>query len=500
MRRDNAIARAWLVTALAAASGCTFLVDHDGKQCSTDADCDHFEGGLTCQSGVCSEFGPRDCFEGTPTTQLEYLNACSRSSNLPFDNCGKLGLCDESAALPKNTAPSTGKSMSLTNPPAEPLALCSDGVAPDHVIYMLGAADFGPLMRAVQPLLSKEAVPYRAVFQNSSSCAGVTAIFTSATMKNPANVALGGWAFYFDSNGVQQNCKLPDGGVPIAIGVSDLYAETCNATYHAGGDVAEYFGPVVPFVLSVPTMSSEQSISVAALHQVFGLGGKAPGGSGLKDAPWNDYLNFAIRNSGAASTVLTALLADVPADKFWGIDRLSTDNLRDSLLAAPKSAQSSSIGILSVDYNDKNRGNLRALFLQSPGQKSGYQPDSSPAAFDKANVRDGHYPLWGYVHFFTSSNGGSGVSDVARAMVLKFNVPKLDQDLLDDIIDASLIPACAMKVTRTSEIGEFAPQKDLQCGCYFDSRTRKTECATCATSSDCGNKQECNYGFCEAVH
>lgn len=492
------MARAWLIAALGAASGCTLLVDRDGSQCESDADCAHFAGNLTCQSGVCSALGPQGCFEGTPTTQLEYLNACSTSSNVPFDNCGKLGICDSSAALPQTVDPSNPTIMGLVNTPPEPTGLCTDGVRSGGVIYMLGAADFGPLMRAVQPFLAQGASPYRAVFQNSSSCAGVTAIFTSATMKNPSNPALGGWAFYFDSNGVQQNCRLPDGGVPIDIGVSDLYAETCNADYHAGGDVAEYLGPVVPFVLSVPTMSSEQSISVAAAHMVFGLGGKAPAGSGLKDAPWNDRQNFAIRNSGAASTVLTALLADVPRTKFWGVDRLSTDNLRDTLLSAPKSAVNSSIGILSVDYNDKNRGNLRALYLQSPGQLSGYQPDSSPTTVDKANVRDGHYPLWGYVHFFTSSNGGTGPTEQARAMVLKFNVPKLEQGLLDDIIDASLIPACAMKVERTGEIGDYKPQTNFQCGCYFDARTKhKTDCEVCETSEQCAGGAACNYGYCE---
>jgi len=297
---------------------------------------------------------------------------------------------------------------------------------------------------------------------------------------------------------MQQNCKLPDGGVPIDIGVSDLYAETCDATFHAGGNVAEYFGPVVPFVLSVPAMSSEQSISVEAAHVVFGLGGKPPAKSGLKEVPWNDFHNFAIRNAGAASTVLTALLTDVPRATFWGVDRLSTDNLRDSLLTAPKSAVDSSIGILSVDYNDKNRGNLRALYLKSHGQLTGYQPDSSPTTIDKANVRDGHYPLWGYVHFFTSANGGAGPSDAARAMVLKFNIPKLEQGLLDDIIDASLVPACAMRVKRASEIGDFSPQTDFTCNCYFDLRTtHKTECPQCGTSDDCPGKVACNYGYCE---
>ena len=486
----------WMVL-LAAIPACTLVVDRSTSQCEVDADCAHFEGNLTCQAGVCSTLGPAGCFQGEPTTQDEYLNACSSSSHVAFDNCAKLNMCDPSAALPATTTPSNPTVTALVNPQPEPQNGCEDG-AEGAVIYMLGAGDFGPLLHAAQPFLTSGTRPYRAVFQNSSSCAGVTSIFGSAAMKNPVNPLLGGWAFYFDASGNQVNCRLADGGNPIDIGVSDLYAETCDPTFHAGGDVAEYLGPVVPFVLSVPAQSSEPSISIEAAHMVFGLGGKAPPGSGLLDAPWNDSTNFALRNSGAASTTLTALLADVPRTKFWGVDRLSTDNLRDTLLTAPKAAVNSSIGILSVDYNDKNRGNLRALYLQARGQRTGYQPDSSPTTIDKANVRDGHYPLWGYVHFFTSTHGGAGASEAAKAMVLKFNVSRLEQGLLDQIIDASLVPLCAMKVVRQSELGDYQGQTGYECGCYFDLKTKgKTDCTTCQTAEDCPGKHACNYGYCE---
>jgi len=230
---------------------------------------------------------------------------------------------------------------------------------------------------------------------------------------------------------------------------------------------------------------------------VFGLGGTAPPGSGMKDAaPWTDPTKYFIRNTSAGSTILTALVVDVPKTKFWGIDRLSTDNLRDSLLAS--TAIDSSIGILSIDFNDKNRGNLKGLYLQSKGQLCGYQPDSSPTTYDKANVRDGHYPLWGYVHFFTPLNSIGVPDPAANAMVLLFNVPKIQQGLVDDIIAASLTPQCAMRVSRKSEVGDFAPQNGFQCGCYFDFKTKsKTDCMTCATAEDCPGQHPCNYGYCE---
>ncbi|HEY0194566.1 MAG TPA: hypothetical protein VGC42_25815, partial [Kofleriaceae bacterium] len=286
----------------------------------------------------------------------------------------------------------------------------------------------------------------------------------------------------------------------VDIGISDLYSQTCDPKYMpTPTTVAEYTGPVVPFVLSVRQTSPEQSISAEAAHLVFGNRGTVPAGSGMKNAaPWTEPNNYFIRNSGAGSTVLTSLVVEVPKAKFWGVDRLTTDNLRDSLLASP--SPDSSIGILSIDYNDKYRGNLKALYLQSKGQICGYQPDSQPTLFDKQNVRDGHYPLWGYVHFFAALGPGGVPSAAAAAMVLLFNVPKLDQKLVDDIIAASLTPQCAMKVERTAEIGDFSIRKGVQCGCYFDYKTKgKTDCQACGTSEDCPNQAACNYGYCEVA-
>jgi hypothetical protein len=483
-----------------AVTGCSFIIDAKNDQCQRDADCAHFGGYPSCQAGVCvfSGLGPEGCVIDPPKTQNDYLNACSTSKCVPFDNCERLGICSASTPLPATQDPNNSVIPPLVNPVDPPTVMCSAAGA--NVIYLFGSADFGPLLKAVQPSLSANNPPYRAVFQNATSCGGVTSVFdaTKRLMKDPAMTANGGWAFYFNDQGDQVNCLLDPAGTPIDIGISDLYAQTCNPAYVPGATVAEYLGPVVPFVLSVPSTSLEEAISVEAAHMIFGLGGKAPPGSGLKDAtPWNDPNSYSIRNASSASTVLTALLTDVPRNKFWGIDRLSTDNLRDSLLAS--TTVSASIGILSIDYNDKNRGNLRALYLQSKGQSCGYQPDSSPTTYDKSNVRDGHYPLWGYVHFFTSLGPGGVPSAAASAMVLRFRVPKLEQSLLDKLIDASLIPQCAMKVSRAAEVGEYSAQGGFQCGCYFDQKTKnKTSCQACTISEDCpSSRPACNYGYCE---
>jgi hypothetical protein len=389
----------------------------------------------------------------------------------------------------------------LVNPVTTPTAACAD--QGPNVIYMYGTADFAPMLRAVQPLLSAGSPKYRAIYQNASSCAGVVSVFdsTKRLMKDPAVGASPNYAFYFDDNGVQTPCLLNPAGNTIDIGVSNLFSTTCNtdtAQYVSGAGVNDYTGPVVPFVLSVPSASTEQSISAEAAHLVFGRGGR--GADGILDAaPWTDPTYYFIRSATAGSTVLTALMIGVPKTKFWGVDRLSTDNLRDSMLASTAATASQSIGILSIDYADKNRGNLRSMYLQSKGQLCGYLPDSTKNTFDKINVRDGHYGLWGYVHFFTPVGPGGVPSDAAKALVTRFAVSRLDQQLLDNVIAASLVPQCAMRVTRSGDQSDFGTNSGLQCGCYFDFKTKgSTSCTACQTTSDCpSDHSACNYGYCE---
>ena len=485
-------------------AGCSLLLDRSASQCSTDDDCTRFGGHPHCQQGVCvpSGLGPDGCFEGTPMTQSDYLNACSTAANVPFDNCARLGMCDAMTPLPATVDPTPLTIPPLVNPVDAPTQNCSDVAA--NRIYMYGTSDFAPMLKAAQPLLSAESPPYRAFFLNASSCAGVISVFdsTKRVISNPAAGATPNYAFYFDDNGNQQSCLLDPSGNTVDIGVSNLFAPTCNtstASYTPGPAVSDYLGAIVPFALSVPAASTQMSISAEAAHMVFGLSGKssAAGGKWKDAAPWTDPTYYFIRNSGAGSTVLSAVMFGVPKAKFWGIDRLSTDNLRDSMLASTEAE--GSIGILSIVDADVNRGNLRTLYLQAPGQLSGYLPDSNKNSFDKMNVRDGHYPLWGYEHFFTPVGAGGVPSEAAKAFVTRFSVARLDQKLLDNIIAAALVPQCAMKVVRTGEETMFMPNTGLSCGCYFDFKsTGKTSCQPCQSSSDCpADHSACNYGYCE---
>jgi hypothetical protein len=175
------------------------------------------------------------------------------------------------------------------------------------------------------------------------------------------------------------------------------------------------------------------------------------------------------------------------------------------VISDPTLAQQA-IGIISADYYDSDRANLNALAFKSPGQECAYLPDSTQFKKDKRNVRDGHYPIWGPIHFFTAVNDGVPVSAAAQAFVSVVSVPDIPQALLDAFIGSSLVPTCAMQVQRSSELGALSTYKPpFECGCYFEASpdvngAPPAGCMRCNTANDCTDptRPACNLGYCEA--
>src|SRR5215467_7717628 len=97
-----------LATLIAA---CSVLFDTGRNQCQSDTDCDVFSKQYTCQAGLCSDLGPRGCYAGTPsstdpdTLQSQFKNQCSRAQVVPFDDCGRLGMCHPTDLLPSTITP-----------------------------------------------------------------------------------------------------------------------------------------------------------------------------------------------------------------------------------------------------------------------------------------------------------------------------------------------------------------------------------------------------------
>jgi hypothetical protein len=383
----------------------------------------------------------------------------------------------------------------VTNEPP-PTNLCSQL---GSVIFITGSTNLPPLIKAVQPLLYQGNPAYIAIFAPQTSCKGAASVYDADMSKHfvsPTTNGSNNYAFYYDNNGNQNYCLLDStgSGDQVDVGESDVFPTSCNSAYVDTDSIADYPGPIQAITFVVPAASSQQAISAEAAHLVFGAGGNSG-----QTTPWIDPTKYFIRSSGTGTIQLPSRVINLAPTAWWGLDRLSAANLVASMEAIEPSDAEASIGMLSNDFADRNRANLRELFFQQQGQTFGYLPDSTPQATDKANVRDGHYPVWGPVHLLATTTNGVP-SQAASALITQFTVPKLDQGLVTAIISAGFIPDCAMQVSRTSEVGPLsAYTPPFGCSCYYDEQVNgSNSCTACTKSGDCpSDHPACNYGYCE---
>ena len=364
-------------------------------------------------------------------------------------------------------------------------------------MVVAGSTAVQPFLGVVATLLAQEANPLAIVYLPSGSCAGVDSLFSPDPTKRLLKDIPGKPALYFNGDGSTTACSLGD-GVEVGIVISDVFASSCNASYAPSDQVAEYFGPIQPMVFVTPSSSPETAISAEVASTVFGLGSTDGGVS-----PYVDPSLYFVRNAGSGTQQMIARAIDVDAKAWWGVDRGSSTGVRDLLEAVPPTVSANAIGILSTDFADAERARLRILAFQSKGQSCSYLPDSTPFSHDKANVRDGHYTVWGPLHFFAKvSNGVPSAS--SAAFVTRFTVPRLEEPLLLKISKSGFVPACAMKVKREVEMGPLAPYApDFQCGCYFQATvpggSAPPACIPCTGPASCPvAAPACNLGFCEA--
>jgi hypothetical protein len=326
------------------------------------------------------------------------------------------------------------------------------------------------------------------IYKLQGSCLAVDAVLNGT--------ALTGTATYWDDTS-ELSCDL-DPMVIADLGISDVFATTCvNLPSGLPANVGDFFGPVQAYVFAVPKASTQSVISAAAAYFVYGFGG----GSGV--APWNDEARIFRRDAASGTQQMISASIGVPADRFRGTAAASSSDMVAKLKAALPAE--GAIGLLTSEVADANRDALKSLAFQDRDQSCGYWPDSRATAFDKRNVRDGHYSMWGPLHMLTKLNGsGYPRSSLAADLIAYLTGTKLPPGGLDLIqLEASshTIPQCAMHVRRVTEGGPLSSfQPPEACGCYFDFLTTDaTSCTPCTSSASCPtDAPTCNYGYCEA--
>lgn len=383
-------------------------------------------------------------------------------------------------------------------------------------VYIAGSTASKPIWAA----LAKTIPGVDLIYQAPSSCVGLADVTTGVADTKAA-------AFQ-DGTSAGVACTNPG---PTDIGISDVFPTSC-ANFTVPSGYKDFPGPIQAMIMAVPNASTESSINYDAAYTVFGWGGTQYG-----VAPWTQYTSIFIRTptSGTQTMIGSAIglasskwLATAP-DGGSSQDLASGTAVLNALQAAgggPNAANA--IGILSSDIGDTYRGapgtndagavtgGIKILAFQAKNQTCGYLPDSDATHYDKINVRQGRYDIWGPLHMVVAVDGSGNPSKAAVATVLKYI--QLDASLTNDdaktVItsdaNAFVIPQCAMQVSRSAEVTPDAPgmasfQPTNACGCFYESiknggQPYSKYCKACTAATDCTNSTypKCNFGFCEA--
>jgi hypothetical protein len=246
----------------------------------------------------------------------------------------------------------------------------------------------------------------------------------------------------------------------------------------------------------VPAVSPERSLSAEAAYNVFGFGAA----SGV--APWTDKAQIFHRDAASGTQRMIAAALGVPAER-WAGTAVSSSGALVTALSRPE-VTAGGIGILAADVAQDNRTALSVLAYQHFDQSCGYYPDRDRTTNEKANVRDGHYAIWGPLHLFSRVNAnGFPLNAVAADVIGTMTGTKAAPDGFDMIaLEAAhhVIPRCAMRVSRVQELGplaSFAPPG--ACGCAYEKAANgTTTCQPCETPRDCPSEAPvCSYRYCE---
>lgn len=359
-------------------------------------------------------------------------------------------------------------------------------------VYVTGSSAIGPFIAKVAASLRALTPPITVVYLASGSCDGVNKI-ASAT---PGTLSGVGKIYDNDGKEIAGGCALNNN--PVDIGASDVYAASCGVTT-LPPTVKDFYGPVQTMTFAVPASSSQNVISAEAAYLVYGFGNDS------QVTPWTDATTIEKRSETSGTQQMISAYINVPAAKWQGHSNSASGDLLTSLTTSASNGNAEkAIGILATDVTDKNRNAVKVLGYQHYKQSCAYWPDSTPTAFDKANVRDGHYPMWGPVHLITTVQGDQPSKDSVKKVIdyLSGAVTPTDFDLIALEAKGGVVPRCAMHVTRSSDGGAMSSyQPDKDCSCKFLREavgTPPNTCKACMQNSDCpSSAPACNYNFCE---
>jgi len=305
----------------------------------------------------------------------------------------------------------------------------------------------------------------------------------------------------------EPTCTTGPDGVSVDLAISALFVDSCGLG-DTPGNLAQIQGPIQAYTFIVPTASEQKAIWAEEAYYAFGFGAANPLAPTYN--PWNNESFLFIRPTTKSTLVATAKNIAVPPNKWKGVQQAASG---DVVTAVSASAQpKATIGILGAEVYDSNRNKgIQTLAFQAFEQSAAFYPDSVATAFDKQNVRDGHYTLWSPTVYIAAVSSAKEITNAAVKYVVDLVLGDSSAtppnggskfDSLADVVKVGLIPDCAMKVSRTVDGGDLSPFTPPEsCTCYYLSKIpgatgTPAGCTVCTSDAQCG-AGSCHYGFCE---
>jgi hypothetical protein len=362
------------------------------------------------------------------------------------------------------------------------------------VYLQVGDTQLALMKRLARAMRDNAPRPISLIFTTSGSCSNIAAIYNRTPLQATTNVqyvpSIAENPSWDPATSPTLTCQVPAGGKVPDVANSALFNSACT-TETPPATVRHVQGPVQAYVMAVPKASSQTAITFEEAYFAFGFGM-----AGMA-APWVDESQLFIRTVTKSTLLAWSANISVPPDKWKGVRRDGSPMVVADLESTTSPERA--LGILGAEVYDGKRATLKALAFQARGQYAAYWPDSTPTAFDKQNVRDGHYTVWSPTIWMDTESGGAPVNADARyvtdLIAGRSVTPAPAFDMIAIIANVGLTPDCAMGVTRSFEGGPLSRYEPREsCVCKYESIVAQSNCATCTTTCATG---VCRNGFCE---
>jgi len=306
------------------------------------------------------------------------------------------------------------------------------------------------------------------------------------------------------------------------LAINDVSFSSCQATsvYHQTlpPGFAEFQGPVQGLVPVVPLGNDfVNDITAEELQALYTCGAKANNQAGVMTFSSDQTIyDYNCANSGMRELWARGIGAGygVTLSPTIGLgcgNPITAESMVTNYVG-PSITPLATIGYTSTEYYDQYRNLVKGLKVRGVNQILAYLPDSDITSTDKLNIREGRYTIQNSLKLVAAvDSNGVPTLPLVKNLVGWFqgsvDQVKLPFDLNEIYALRGVVPQCAMRVTKDSDLPVFKHYKHPQpCHCAFQvlatGKSSIPGCVPCAAvdgGTSCPDGQICSSGYCEAI-